>query len=238
MTDQIVAFALLGAEWVLYLLVALSVLSVAVMVERAMFFSRRSIDHAELQREAVRAVLEDSPNALTKEFGQNESMAVLVALAGVEHRNSSIDAASEAMNSVKITAKESYEQLTVILGTLGNNAPFIGLFGTVLGIIKAFNDLQEDPTGGINAVMGSTSEALVATAVGILVAIPAVVAFNVFNRKMRAHLAHSDALAHAILGAMYKRKESSSTSAATKADKVKKTSEAQTKKSNKSQDQD
>ena len=52
-------------------------------------------------------------------------------------------------------------------------------------------------------MMGSTSEALVATAVGILVAIPAVVAFNLFNRLMRSHLSHSDALAHAILGAMY-----------------------------------
>lgn len=207
MTEQIVAFALLGAGWVLYLLVALSVLSVAVMAERAMFFSRRSVDHAVLHKDAVRAVLEDSATELKKKYEDSEAMAVQVAMAGVKHRNSSIDAASEAMNSVKITSKENYEQLTVILGTLGNNAPFIGLFGTVLGIIKAFNDLQADPTGGINAVMGSTSEALVATAVGILVAIPAVVGFNVFNRKMRTHLAHSDALAHAILGAMHSRQD-------------------------------
>ena len=112
------------------------------------------------------------------------------------------------MNSAKLASKEDYEKLTVILGTLGNNAPFIGLFGTVLGIIKAFNDLHADPTGGINAVMGSTSEALVATAVGILVAIPAVVAFNVFNRLMRSHLAHSDALAHSILSAMHTERHS------------------------------
>ena len=203
MTDQIVAFALLGAEWVLYLLVALSVLSIAVVAERAMFFHRRKLDHLALQTETVRAIQEDSVNALRNRYKGHEAMAARVAPAGVDNRQHGIEAASEAMNSAKIASKEEYEQLTVILGTLGNNAPFIGLFGTVLGIIKAFNDLQEDPTGGINAVMGSTSEALVATAVGIIVAIPAVVAFNVFNRLMRSHLAQSDALAHAVLSAMH-----------------------------------
>jgi biopolymer transport protein ExbB/TolQ len=203
MTDQIVAFALLGADWVLYLLAALSVLSIAVVVERAMFFHRRKVDHQALQKETIRAIQDDSVNALRNRYKGHEAMAARVALAGVDNRSHGIEAASEAMNSAKLASKEEYEQLTVILGTLGNNAPFIGLFGTVLGIIKAFNDLQADPTGGINAVMGSTSEALVATAVGILVAIPAVVAFNVFNRLMRSHLAHSDALAHAILSAMH-----------------------------------
>ncbi len=203
MVDQIVAFALLGADWVLYLLAALSVLSVAVIVERSVFFYQRRIDHEKLQKEAVRAVRENTVNALTKTYKKSETMAARVALAGVRNREAGVAAASEAMNSAKISTQEEYEKLTVILGTLGNNAPFIGLFGTVLGIIKAFNDLQANPTGGINAVMGSTSEALVATAVGILVAIPAVVAFNLFNRLMRSHLSKSDALAHAILSAMH-----------------------------------
>jgi biopolymer transport protein ExbB/TolQ len=203
MVDQIVAFALLGADWVLYLLAVLSVLSVAVIVERSVFFYQRRIDHEKLQKEAVRAIRENTVNALNKAYKDSETMAARVALAGVHKRDAGVAAASEAMNSTKISTQEEYEKLTVILGTLGNNAPFIGLFGTVLGIIKAFNDLQANPTGGINAVMGSTSEALVATAVGILVAIPAVVAYNLFNRLMRSHLSHSDALAHAILSAMH-----------------------------------
>ncbi len=203
MTDSIVAFALLGAEWVLFLLLALSVISIAVVTERALFFYRRKLDHEALQTETVRAIREDTVNALRDRYKGNQAIAARVALAGVSNRQNGIDAASEAMNSAKLASKEEYEKLTVILGTLGNNAPFIGLFGTVLGIIKAFNDLHLDPTGGINAVMGSTSEALVATAVGILVAIPAVVSFNIFNRLMRSHLAHSDALAHAVLSAMH-----------------------------------
>jgi biopolymer transport protein ExbB len=203
MVDQIVAFALLGADWVLYLLAALSVLSVAVIIERGVFFYHRRTDHQKLQKEAVRAVREDTVNSLNKSYKDNPTMAARVALAGVSNRDAGVSAASEAMTGSRIATQEEYEKLTVILGTLGNNAPFIGLFGTVLGIIKAFHDLQVNPTGGINAVMGSTSEALVATAVGILVAIPAVVAFNVFNRLTRSQVAQSDAIAHAILSAMH-----------------------------------
>jgi biopolymer transport protein ExbB len=85
---------------------------------------------------------------------------------------------------------------------LGNNTPFIGLFGTVLGIIKASHDLTStQATGGqaANAVMAGVFEALVATAIGLLVAIPAVIAYNVFNRRVRAAMSGVDALVHAIL---------------------------------------
>jgi biopolymer transport protein ExbB len=85
------------------------------------------------------------------------------------------------------------------LGTLGNNAPFIGLFGTVLGIIKAFHDLAGNQAGGVAVVMAGISEALVATAVGLLVAIPAVVGFNTFNRRVRKAIANVDSLAHVVL---------------------------------------
>jgi biopolymer transport protein ExbB len=203
MVEQIVAFALLGADWVLYLLAVLSVISVAVMVERGLFFRRRKVDHVSLEKEALQAIRSDDPSSLKKHFAEQDAMAVQVAIAGVEQRNKGVKAASEAMNSAKISAQEEYEQMTVVLGTLGNNAPFIGLFGTVLGIIQAFHDLQANPTGGINAVMGATSEALAATAVGILVAIPAVVAFNFFNRVVSSHVSRSDALAHSILSNMH-----------------------------------
>ncbi len=86
-----------------------------------------------------------------------------------------------------------------VLGTLGNNAPFIGLFGTVLGIIKAFADLSRNSGGGAGAVMAGISEALVATAVGLMVAIPAVIAFNFFQAQVRKTLTRVDAIAHMVL---------------------------------------
>ncbi|MBM3274146.1 MAG: MotA/TolQ/ExbB proton channel family protein [Candidatus Sericytochromatia bacterium] len=85
----------------------------------------------------------------------------------------------------RLRERNAAERGLVILGTLGNNAPFIGLFGTVLGIIKAFHDLAQSASQGPSAVMAGISEALVATAVGILVAIPAVIAFNLCQRQIR-----------------------------------------------------
>ena len=85
------------------------------------------------------------------------------------------------------------------LGTLGNNAPFIGLFGTVLGIIKAFNDLAFNPEGGPSVVMSGISEALVATAVGLFVAIPAVIMFNTYNRKVKAHMSNIESIIKTIM---------------------------------------
>ena len=94
------------------------------------------------------------------------------------------------MAAVKARLRLELERHLGILGTLGNNAPFIGLFGTVLGIIKAFADLAQQPgRRGAAAVMAGISEALVATAVGLLVAIPAVVAFNIFQGRVRRTMA-------------------------------------------------
>ena len=77
------------------------------------------------------------------------------------------------------------ESRIAILGTLGNNAPFIGLFGTVLGIINAFHSLAQNTKGGPAIIMAGISEALIATALGLFIAIPAVGAYNYFVRRIK-----------------------------------------------------
>ena len=114
------------------------------------------------------------------------------------------EAVASAISSTIEKRRLQYEQGLFILGTLGNNAPFIGLFGTVLGIIKAFADLSHNQSGGAAAVMSGISEALVATAVGLMVAIPAVIAYNYFQGKVRGALGRVDAMAHLILSAVAK----------------------------------
>ena len=91
----------------------------------------------------------------------------------------------------------------IVLGTLGNNVPFVGLFGTVLGVIKSFDDLRGAGANSESVVMSSLSEALVATAIGLLVAIPAVVAYNYFSRRLKVVLGGADELAHAVLSGLY-----------------------------------
>jgi biopolymer transport protein ExbB/biopolymer transport protein TolQ len=86
-----------------------------------------------------------------------------------------------------------------LLGTLGNNAPFIGLFGTVLGVIEAFQHLSEGAgEAAMGSVMSGIAEALVATGVGIFVAIPAVVAYNVAQKKIADVEGDAQALAKLI----------------------------------------
>jgi biopolymer transport protein ExbB len=97
-------------------------------------------------------------------------------------------------------ARLDYERRLIFLGTLGNNAPFIGLFGTVLGIIRAFADLAAHPgAGGAATVMAGISEALVATAVGLFVALPAVVMFNLYSRWLRRSAQRATVLGHAVV---------------------------------------
>jgi biopolymer transport protein ExbB len=103
------------------------------------------------------------------------------------------------MASARAQERLALEKHLGILGTLGNNAPFIGLFGTVLGIIKAFADLAKNQGGGAAVVMAGIADALVATAVGLLVALPAVVAFNIFQGRIRRTMGRVDAIAHMIL---------------------------------------
>jgi len=108
------------------------------------------------------------------------------------------------MASATALQRMRLERRLAFLGTLGNNAPFIGLLGTVIGIVQAFEKLQNAGAGGgasgpATDVMGAIAEALVATAIGLVVAIPAVAAFNYFQRRIRATLANSEALTHILL---------------------------------------
>jgi biopolymer transport protein ExbB len=122
-----------------------------------------------------------------------------VALLGLDELPRGSTAAVEVMASARSRERLMLEKHLGILGTLGNNAPFIGLFGTVLGIIKAFADLAKNQGGGAAVVMSGIAEALVATAVGLMVALPAVVAFNIFQGRIRRTMGRVDALAHMIL---------------------------------------
>jgi biopolymer transport protein ExbB len=123
------------------------------------------------------------------------------------------DSVEEVVAATVARERPQYERSLSILGTLGNNAPFIGLFGTVLGIIKAFHDLGAIAVRG-NAiqqtVMTGISEALVATAVGLAVAIPAVVGFNAFNRWLKTLTARTNALGHALIARLRSQADDSS----------------------------
>jgi biopolymer transport protein ExbB len=198
LTERILGFTLLGSEWVLWVLVALSVVSVAVMVERALVLSSDR-DSDALARDILALLKRGDVEKARQSLAGNRAPAAAVAAAGLENYDRGNEAVAEAMASAKARLRIDLERNLGVLGTLGNNAPFIGLFGTVLGIIKAFADLSKNQAGGAAAVMSGISEALVATAVGLMVAIPAVISFNFFQGKVRKAMARVDAMAHLVL---------------------------------------
>jgi biopolymer transport protein ExbB len=200
-----------GAGWVLWLMIALSVISVAIILERAWFFNSLRDDLTTLARD-LRNALEKSVDAARKRMEASPSAEAAVVVAGLAMVDRGPDAAEEAMAGAAALQRMKLEKRLAYLATLGNNAPFIGLFGTVIGVIgafKALGDTAETPLAEAATqamapaqVMSSISEALVATAVGIAIAIPAVAANNYFQRMTKRTLANTEALTKVLLAHM------------------------------------
>lgn len=170
-----------GGEWVLYLLLGASVLSVTIILDRVIYFLANREPAGEVLGQAVAALGRGEMPLMVSSRGAVGRMVRVAA----QEWHAGPDRLKATLLAHRLRERNAAERGLVILGTLGNNAPFIGLFGTVLGIIKAFHDLAVSSSQGPSAVMAGISEALVATAVGILVAIPAVIAFNLCQRQIR-----------------------------------------------------
>ena len=198
LTKFFVDFAMLGAEWVLWLLVALSILSIGVMIDRALWFRARDTDTETFTRELRGAFERDELDHVKKKYAQSAAIPILVAMRGIDEVGRGTAAIAEAMHAERAKWKKEAERNLIVLGTLGNNVPFVGLFGTVLGVIKELNDLT-GAAADASGVMKGLSQALVATAVGLLVAIPAVVAYNFFQRRLKVILGGADETAHTVL---------------------------------------
>jgi len=200
--QRLLAFAMLGAGWVMWLLVGLSVLSFTVMLERGLYFGQRRMSKRfpELLRLCQDGALDKAAQLAAGDAMEAEVVRVAARVAG-----SGQGAVEKAVASTVDRRRLEYEKWLFVLGTLGNNAPFIGLFGTVLGIIRAFADLAAHPAAaaGASTVMTGISEALVATAVGLFVAIPAVLAYNIYQRLLKRVVGRSQSLGNAIAAGMH-----------------------------------
>lgn len=187
LTRQLTKVALLGAGWVLYLLIGLSVVSLAAVIERLLFF-RRNARGGEYLREALApALLKNDASAIASVFATNPSVEARVLRDAFHWRGGGPDAVRDALESAIEHERPSLQRGTNLLGTIGSNAPFVGLFGTVIGVIEAFHHLGAAGGAGDAAmgnVMSGIAEALVATGVGLFVAIPAVVSYNVIQERI------------------------------------------------------
>lgn len=181
--DELIKIALLGATWVLYLLFALSVLSIAAMVERGLFFRRNRAGGEKLRQDLLAAIAARDEARIDAALASSKTVEAEVLRQAMLFKDGGAAAFLDAVESGLASERAGLDRGTVLLGTIGNNAPFVGLFGTVLGIIEAFSYLGTGDQAAMGNVMSGISEALVATAVGIFVAIPAVIGFNVAQKK-------------------------------------------------------
>jgi biopolymer transport protein ExbB/TolQ len=199
MTDMFLKIALLGDTWVLWLLMAASVLSLAVMADRWWAFSSQSGDLSALMDGLAEKLEAHDLKGAEALAATSKRVEARVALEGLRNFAKGPASVEEVMSSRWLRERLNLDKRLIILSTLGNNAPFVGLFGTVLGIIKAFNDLAASGQSGVAVVMAGISAALIATAFGILVAIPAVVANNYFVSRLRQMQANTESLSKILL---------------------------------------
>jgi biopolymer transport protein ExbB/biopolymer transport protein TolQ len=183
--EKLLKVALLGSTWVMYLLLLLSVVSITTMIERWVFFRRRSDDVDELGEQLIALLQRGDRQGAAERLKKSRSVEAAVLLPALRYLDGSPDAIEDAVQSQMLRERRDMERGMTYMGTLGNNAPFIGLFGTVIGVIIAFQQLgTSQAAASMSAVMGGIAEALVATGVGLFVALPAVVAYNLVQKTI------------------------------------------------------
>jgi len=181
--QKLVFVASVASQAVLYVLLSLSVLSIGVIIERWWYFRRRKDDLDILSDRLKKAFAKGDVSAARKVLAGSKSVEAAIVAEALEWYDEGPEAVEQILAKATRLRRKSFEAGLLFLGTLGNNAPFIGLFGTVLGIVTAFRELGANSMGAMGNVMSGIAEALIATAVGILVALPAVIYYNVFQKK-------------------------------------------------------
>jgi biopolymer transport protein ExbB/TolQ len=197
--QSLLKISLLGATWVLYLLLFLSVLSIGATLERVLFFRKNKNAGKDLDDNLKKALYANDYPSVRRTLDKSPTLEAAILRDALRWRRGGPEAVNDGLESALGRARQDLDRGTTLLGTLGNNAPFVGLFGTIIGVIEAFSHLGASAQGaGMAKVMGGIAEALIATGVGIFVAIPAVVAYNIFQKKAGEIENHAQSLSRLI----------------------------------------
>jgi biopolymer transport protein ExbB/TolQ len=198
LAERFLSLALMGTEWIMWLLFLLSIVSLAVIMDKFWLLRQKNGDPEILKQKIFSILKKRDLKAIEDILRNDRSSSAGIALKVLNMKESGIDF-EEGLSIALAEEKIILESRNAILGTLGSNAPFVGLLGTVLGIIHAFHSLAMNAKGGPSVVMGGISEALVATALGLFVAIPAVAAYNYFVRYIRKIMVASENFARLVI---------------------------------------
>lgn len=169
----------------MYILLSFSVLSLSIIIERCVYYRKRSKVRRQEFMSHIRRELEKGNIKRAVEICKNtDTPFSSVVYAGVNLHGHNEVVITNTMEREVIVETTKLEKFTSVVGTIGSTAVYIGLFGTVLGIIRAFRDISLSGSGGISVVINGISEALICTAMGLCVAVPAVIAYNYFVKRV------------------------------------------------------
>ena len=199
LVNRLLNSRLLQTDWVLWFLLLLLGICILVIAWKTVYFITNTRRAAELRKAVVALVAGGSVEDFESTLAEQEGVEASVMKHALRFRANGSDTVAQQMDIAVSSSKQRMEYGHTFLGTVGSNAPFVGLYGTVGGIIRAFRDLSSSSEAGISAVIAGIAEALVATAVGLLVAIPAVVAFNYLQRQVKKAVSSSEALNQQVL---------------------------------------
>ena len=173
-------------SFTLIVLVCCSLLSFTVAFERWWFFRKARHQKVDDFLAHISGMLKEGKLDAALEYtSKTDSPVSRLFNYALRHAEMAKRDLEELLATKRQEEKLNLERFLGVLGTMGNIAPFIGLFGTVIGIIKAFRDLALSGVGGPTVVARGIAEALVATAAGLAVAIPAVIIYNYFTRRVK-----------------------------------------------------
>jgi biopolymer transport protein ExbB len=169
----------------MYILLFCSFLSVTILLERIIYYRKLSrTKRVEFMTRIKRALGSGNIERAMEICQETYTPFSNVIYSGLELHDRHEKEISNAMEREITVETTKLERYIGIVGTIGNTAVYIGLFGTVLGIIRAFHDIASAGAGGMSIVIGGVAEALVCTATGLLVAVPSVIAFNYFTKRV------------------------------------------------------
>ena len=192
--------------FVMEILILCSIISTAIMAERLFYFWKKSRMKRAVFMELMRRALQkgEIKEALTV-CGNTRTPFAAVIYAGLNLQSKEEKEIANAMEREMIVEIHQLERYTDIIGTIGSTAVYIGLLGTVWGIIRAFEDISRIGSGGVNVVMRGISEALVCTAAGLIVAVPAVMAYNYFVKRINSFVTDMELCSSEILDLIRKK---------------------------------
>jgi len=189
----------LGAEWVMWLLIGMFTVGIIIAVERLYLFFSTKVDVTGTARKLIGFLESEELEQARALVGKGKGMEERVVSDALSMYERGADAVEEVAQASLIRERQRYERALMYLGTVGSNGPFIGLLGTVIGVIISFAELGRNPKGGLEVVGPGISEALVATAVGLLVAIPSVISFNWFKSQLKERVHNTDFLTRLVI---------------------------------------